>query len=254
MFSHSNLLVSWNNSGDFNQNKSYFFLPDQLGGRMMFAVLCRKPKVGSKLMSFTISTGFAKYRDVLLAAFASNVAARMNENAAVFPGLAASVASLAAAQTAYHDSIAATSEGGKSLTINKKARRAIVVAILRQLATAIGAIPNMTKATAALSGFQFAEHGYHSATTPVEPVILAITNAGRGKLRFKLQGSRTRRGYELQCSINGGPPVGAGFFSSTRDIVVTGLIPGTTYTFQARALGGKHHVSAWSAPVSCMCT
>ena len=111
----------------------------------------------------------------------------------------------------------------------------------------------MTQATAALSGFLFAEHGYHSGIVPNTPMILAIRNIGRGQLGFKLCGSNSRRGYELQYTINGGPPVSAGFFSSTRNIVVSGLIPGTTYTFQARALGGKHQVSAWSAPVSCMC-
>ncbi len=205
-------------------------------------------------MPFTISTGFAKYRDVPLDTFASHVVAQTTENAAAFPGLATSIASLAAAQAAYHNSIAAKVEGGKSLTIDKKAKRAIVIAILRQIATAIEAIPNMTQATAALSGFQFAEHGYHSATVPDAPMILAIRNIGAGQLGFKLRGSNSRRGYELQYSINGGPPVSAGFFSSTRGIVVSGLIPGTTYNFQVRARGGGHNASAWSAPVSCMCT
>jgi hypothetical protein len=52
----------------------------------------------------------------------------------------------------------------------------------------------------------------------------------------------------------GGAPVHAGFFSNTRNVVVPGLLAGTLYTFQARALGGNNQNSDWSAPVSCMCT
>ena len=49
-------------------------------------------------------------------------------------------------------------------------------------------------------------------------------------------------------------PVHAGFFANTRNVVVPGLIAGTTYAFQARALGGNNQNSDWCAPVSCMCT
>jgi hypothetical protein len=113
----------------------------------------------------------------------------------------------------------------------------------------------MTEAVAATSGFiTYEPSGRHDATTPDPPVILDIHNAGHGQLGFTLQGSNTKRGYELQYSLNGGPPVHAGFFANTRNVVVPGLVAGTTYVFQARALGGNNQNSDWSAPVSCMCT
>jgi hypothetical protein len=48
--------------------------------------------------------------------------------------------------------------------------------------------------------------------------------------------------------------VSGGIFSQSRSIVLTNLVPGTTYTIQAQALGGSTGQSAWSTPVSIMAT
>jgi hypothetical protein len=139
--------------------------------------------------------------------------------------------------------------------LDRNAKCDIVVSILRTIATGIESITNMTEAVAATSGFvTYNPGGSHATTIPDPPVILGIYNSGHGQLGFDLQGSNTRRGYELQYSINGGPPVHAGFFANTRNVVVPGLTAGVTYTFQARALGGNNQNSDWSSPVSCMCT
>jgi hypothetical protein len=47
---------------------------------------------------------------------------------------------------------------------------------------------------------------------------------------------------------------GNGFFSSKLGIVVSGLTPGTTYVFEACTHGAGNLTSAWSPPVSIMCT
>jgi hypothetical protein len=199
--------------------------------------------------------GFAHYGVKDVDTFSSHVYTQTTANAASFPGLTANVTALGVAQGNLHTSIAASLERGRSLILDRNAKCDIVVSLLRVIATAIEAIPNMTEAVAATSGFVTYEPGvHHDATTPDPPVILGINNTGHGQLGFNLQGSNTRRGYELQYSINGGPPVHAGFFSNTRNVVVSGLTAGTTYTFQARALGGNNKNSDWCAPVSCMCT
>jgi hypothetical protein len=44
----------------------------------------------------------------------------------------------------------------------------------------------------------------------------------------------------------------AGVFTQARRMVLTNLIPGTTYTIQVRAVGGSTGHSDWSDPVSHM--
>jgi hypothetical protein len=176
-------------------------------------------------------------------------------NAASFPGLTALVTSLGTAQVAYHDAIAARAEGGKSLTIDKKAKREVVVNIMRQLVTAIEAIPNITRATAALSGFvTYVPGGHHTPVTPDAPTILGLDNSQHGKMGVSLLGTNPTRGYELQYSVDGAAPVSGGFFSSTRNIAIPNLLAGKMHTVQARALGGGNTASDWSPPVTAMCT
>jgi chitodextrinase len=54
----------------------------------------------------------------------------------------------------------------------------------------------------------------------------------------------------------GGVPGGwqtAGLFTTSKSMTIAGLVPGTTYTFQVRAVGGSTGYSDWSNPVSRMC-
>ena len=67
-----------------------------------------------------------------------------------------------------------------------------------------------------------------------------------------LQAVPHARMYEVQSKTDAGRYVSAGLFSSTRQMIVTGLTPGTNYTFQVRALGGSTGQSEWSNPVSHM--
>jgi chitodextrinase len=50
-----------------------------------------------------------------------------------------------------------------------------------------------------------------------------------------------------------GPWQAAGVFTNSRSMTVDGLTPGTTYMFQARAVGGSTRYSDWSNPVLRMC-
>ena len=45
----------------------------------------------------------------------------------------------------------------------------------------------------------------------------------------------------------------AGMFTNSRSMTIEGLMPGTTYMFQVRAIGGSTRYSDWSNPVSRMC-
>jgi chitodextrinase len=64
--------------------------------------------------------------------------------------------------------------------------------------------------------------------------------------------------YEVRPAAVGagnvpGPWQTAGLFTNSRSMTVAGLVPGTTYSFQVRAVGGSTGYSDWSNPVSRMC-
>jgi hypothetical protein len=212
------------------------------------------PPNNNQSMLFHISLGFAKMPDNDLDEFASHVATELTSHAAIFTAPPVTPTNLTTAQGNFHAAIAAASEGGKSLTADKTAKREIVTGLLRQLAVYIEAIPNMTAANAMLSGFEVLVPAHHSPTALAVPVILGFNNVASTKLGVKLQGSPGARGYEFRVGIGSGVPLSGEFFSSTRGIVLKGLTPGTLYTVQVRALGGGNLTSEWSPSVNCMCT
>ena len=105
-----------------------------------------------------------------------------------------------------------------------------------------------------LSGFEIVLSGKRPPVTVGPPAILAVTNVASGQLGLRLQGSPGASGYLFQVTVGSGAPVAAGRSSSTRNIVLEDLTPGTVYAIQACAEGGNNQLSAWSDPVSHMCT
>ena len=205
-------------------------------------------------MLFRVSLGFAQKNDGPLDEFASNVAVKMAANVAIFPTPPVTMASLTTAQVAFHNALAAKIQGGIQLTADKDAKRVTLTGLLRQLAFYVQSIPNLTPANALLSGFDIIVSGKRPPASLVAPSILNITNVGSGQLGIKLKGSPGARGYQFRVTVGSGTPQLAERFSSTRNIVLTGLLPGTTYSVQACADGGSNQMSDWSDPVSRMCT
>ena len=59
----------------------------------------------------------------------------------------------------------------------------------------------------------------------------------------------------IRFTMNGtGGWVGAGIGTKSRRLEVDGLVPGSTYQLQVRAIGGSTGTGAWSDPVSHMAT
>ena len=109
--------------------------------------------------------------------------------------------------------------------------------------------------------------GFDAASTsraqrPLDtPSIRGIDNSGTGQLTLRVTPVTNARLYEAQHqsvpnAATGAGSVGewvsAGMYQSTRSMVVTGLVPGGTYNFRVRAVGGSTGYSAWSNPVGHM--
>ena len=201
-----------------------------------------------------VSTAFARLKNAPLEDFASNVSTRMLANATIFTNAPAALAALSPAVAVYHTAVIAADDGGHQLTTDKLAKGQIVIGLLRTLAAYVQAIPNITLANAQLSGFVVTASGKHAPVTLTVPAILAITNVNSGQLGFKIKGSRGAKGFEFCYTVGTGKPVKCGTFTSTRNIVVIDLVPGTVYSFQVRAFAGNNQFSAWSEAVTHMAT
>jgi hypothetical protein len=208
----------------------------------------------TKPMLFSISRAFAKYPLPNLDDFATNVAVKMVANVAIFANPTIPIASLSTAQVALHAAIAAAGDGGKQLNATKLAKGEAVVILLRQLASYIEGIPNLTPENAALSGFEVIVPMHHAAMAPDVPAILNLFNAGGGALGVKLQGSAHAHFYVLRVRDDAGKLVYEKSFSSTLNILLPNLTPGKVYTVDACAQGGGDLLSAYCPSVNCMCT
>jgi len=60
------------------------------------------------------------------------------------------------------------------------------------------------------------------------------------------------RAIEVQSSVGGAAFQPAGIFTDPREVTVTGLTPGTVYTFHVRVYGSHNQKSDWCDPVSHM--
>jgi len=212
------------------------------------------PTPGDKMPLFRISLGFANKDDPGLDDFASNVAAKLGTNGALFTGLPVSAVNLGLAQAAFHTSLATGKGTGKAATADKAAKRATLLGLLRQDALFIQGIVGLTVANAQLSGFDVIVAGPH-ALVPVDmPVIQSVFNVASTKLGVKVTAPKGYNSLEFRVTVGSGAPVLAGSFPSTRGIVLEGLTPGTLYAVQCRAVFSGKRYSEWSDPVSHMCT
>ena len=97
---------------------------------------------------------------------------------------------------------------------------------------------------------------YNRTSSPLDDTsILGLFNNGTGQVLLRLQPVVNARVYQVQTSADGGKTwQEAGLPTKAQRIVLTGLIPGTTYFVRARAIGGSTGESAWTAPGSIMAT
>ena len=223
-------------------------------GRLAGGIKRQRCQILKKVMALHVSLAFARAKDSDLDEKASTVASQLDAHATLFPALPVMPAAIAAARTDFHDAIVATDQSGSAATADKNNKRATLVDALRQDGKHIENIPGLTLENALLSGYDVTETGHYPPVILIVPVILGITNVATGQLGIKLQGSPGALGYEFQVTVGTGAPVSAGFFSSTRGIVLVGLVTGTKYAVQVRARGGNNQFSDWSDPVSHVAT
>jgi hypothetical protein len=88
-----------------------------------------------------------------------------------------------------------------------------------------------------------------------DTVILGLFNNGTTQALLRLQTVTNAKSYQVQTSADNGKTwLEAVVSTKAVRIVISNLVPGTTYLVRARAIGGSTGASNWTSPGSIMST
>ena len=152
------------------------------------------------------------------------------------------------------DSLVAALPGGIQLTAAKNAARNAALDALRMEANYVQTLASKNLDVLLTSGFY--ANSTNRAQSPLDPpVISEVDNLATTKLLVRLSPVTNAKSYNVQTNTTGTSGwQDAGIYTQARRIVLGNLIPGTTYSIRARAIGGSTGSSDWSNPVSLMAT
>ncbi len=87
-----------------------------------------------------------------------------------------------------------------------------------------------------------------------KPFIINILNEMGTQLLVRVTPIPNAKAYEARIQSGGGPWVTTDPSTSAKRYIISGLVSGTFYTVQIRAIGGSTGFSDWSDPVTHMAT
>jgi hypothetical protein len=199
-----------------------------------------------------VSLGFARLKKDEFNSFAILVLVCLGKNAALFPNLPVTLIALTALQKSYQDAMTAAAVGGPPETQAQAEAYNDLVVALRLIAAYIQSL-NLTAAQVLLSGFDVVTHS-RSTITLVAPMITGLDNSVTTQLGVYFQAVAGAKSYHVQYCTGTGAWVDAGVWPNTKNVVITGLVPGTVYSVRVRGIGGSYQYGPWSATMSLMCT
>ena len=154
--------------------------------------------------------------------------------------------------------LVAQAHGGVKATAEKNNKQEALMALLRKLKHYVEDNCGNDAAVLLSSGFQAAANTRSRAPLPNPPAIISIDFGNTTELVLKVNPIARAKSYEVRMAVLGpgnaqGPWQSGGVFTGSRSMTVSGLVPGTMYVFQVRAVGGSNGRTDWSNPVSHMC-
>lgn len=133
----------------------------------------------------------------------------------------------------------------------KNQQREVVAAMARQLASYVESVAGTDLAKLQSSGFD-ARSTNRASYQLAQPVIVRVECPVSTLTRLKVPPVTNARALEVRVHNGTEEWFHFGGFKSSRDILIPNRVPGQTYTFQVRAIGGSTGYSDWSDPVSRM--
>jgi hypothetical protein len=199
-----------------------------------------------------VSLRFMRISEAELAAFAENVVVKLTGNAS-FAAPIVPVAELSVSLETYNAAIAAAAHGDRQAIAARSNARESLLALLRREAAYVQSIAGEDVAMLLSSGFNVVPTGGTRSPLP-KVVIEKVINEQSTLMTVRLQAIPNARSYEVRMSYGATGWQTVGIFTQGRRIPLQNLTPGTTYTVQARAVGGSTGYSDWSDPISHMAT
>jgi len=172
-----------------------------------------------------------------------------------FPSLPVKIGDVGNLQTTFSEAMAASAQGGKQATAAKNEAREELIDALRKNALYVQSIASHDLPLLLSSGYEAASTNRAQGQLDI-PTIVAINNDVTTQLTVRLQPVDNARAYQVRASATGNGNTWLPTVDSTqaRRVMLPNLAPGTTYTVQARAVGGATGYSDWSDTVSHMAT
>jgi hypothetical protein len=199
-----------------------------------------------------IALSFATIPEDQLNSFAILVIVCLKTNA-LFPNLPLTIAAMTALQTAFQNAITAAAQGGKADTAAKIEARDAMVSALRQTAAYVQTLaPTLTLSQILSSGFDVVNT--NTTQSPLDQPVFSLDNSLTTQLAVLLSAVTNAKAYQVQFATGAGAWQEAGIYPNTKGIMLTNLMPGTTYNVRVRAVGGSTQYSPWSATMSLMAT
>jgi hypothetical protein len=156
-----------------------------------------------------------------------------------------------AALETFKTAMTAKNQGGKAATIARDNARAALILLLRQLIIYIEKIAQGDPIILLSSGFDITS----SDRAPVnltKPAIQGIDFGSPGSVVLHCGSMGNATFLKTQYRIPGGVWIDGPTSSQARNIVIPGLVSGTTYEFRVQAGAGYNNLSDWSDAVSHM--
>ena len=205
------------------------------------------------MKTLKVALGFTRLSDGDLSAFTNTVITNLTSNT-TFAKPPVALTDLAKLLDTFDKSVAAAMDGGTAMTAAKNAARDGLLAALRKIAAYVQIVADQDEALLLSSGFSAARSGGPQRVKLNVPLVLDVENEGTTKLTVRLQSVPGAKSYEVRAINGATTPAASAISTQARRIVLESLIPGTTYTISARAIGGSEGYSEWSDPVSHMAT
>ncbi len=206
----------------------------------------------TKPANLTVLRNFYGYSGPVLVIFGGNIA--INLDPVLFPNLPFDPKVIQARADDLNAKLAAMVTGGP-------AERAAKDKAFDALTEALNADANIVENVVGSDLEKLLATGYlpvntNRASSPLDDTaIVGLLNNGTTQLLLQLLPVRNAKSYQVQTSTDGGKTwVEACISTQARRIVLTSLVPGTTYAVRARAIGGSTGASAWTGAMAIMST
>ncbi len=203
-----------------------------------------------------IADRFTRQSAEQLVTMADAVISGLSGNSA-FPAPTVDIKVVQDAADGLKAALAEQAHGGTAATAEKNKRKEALIVLLRKVKHYVEDNCGNDLAVLLTSGFQAAA-STRNRSALASPSILSIEFGNSSELVLRVTPIAHARCYDVRSAAVGagnvpGPWQDAGMYTSSRSITIAGLVPGTTYVFQVRAIGGSTGYSDWSNPVSRMC-